>query len=431
MGFLASLLIRLTGDSSGFQKAAKECEGAVSTLSGRLGGLMRFAGRFVTVAAFTAAARSAINYAGELQTLKERLDVSALSAQQLAEAARNGGGSMDNVAVASERVAKAMSEVFEGGNKAAQAIDNLKRFGVAIDNLENQTAEDVLRTVFASMAEGGSDVDKVAAGIELFGKSYGKLIPIAKELQTTSRGGPLALSDDDLSVLDKMGDQLDTFGNRAKAAMGKILIGLRVAPNILASLATGDASYTDYAFETPDIDAQRKQTLEQAEALRKVAAATMEREQRQKAMDAAAKAHMSTMDRVNELEKEAADIGERARVKALTDEQRRNELLERRAAILEHLKNAPKEISSASLMEINANLQKELAQINLDLASDKTKEKFQRPSLDGSARQGLFLGSRNDPLIDVNREQLNVLRAIERKVGSNGDPLSALNQRFR
>jgi hypothetical protein len=123
-----------------------------------------------------------------------------------------------------------------------------------------------------------------------------------------------------------------------------------------------------------------------------------------------------------QLEGEAADIAQRARQKSLTTEERKAELLARRARIeghLEHVANANKaerEVDAVSA-RTDAAARKELAEVNAalaDLEATGTKGKGRGgiPQTDALAHQGIFLGSRRDPLIDVTREQLRALKQI-------------------
>jgi hypothetical protein len=328
-----------------------------------------------------------------------------------------------------DKLGDKIQEAFSDPAKMKKFSELMRVFGLTMEDLKSKNLEEVFRSILASMTEGSSDLQKLGAGIEVFGvKAYGRLVNVAKELKDVQSGGLLSLNETDIEALDQVGDEMEGLGTKLKVLVGKAMVGLRIAPFAAASILAGDMDFIDNAL--PEADGGKQENLKkQQEAIKKALELKKADAAQQKEIDTQAQAHMATMDRVNALEKEAKDIGEQARKKALTEEQRRNELLERRAKILAHLNSQPGEVS-AFMAEANARLKKELAQIDLDLAGDSSKGAGGGiQQAEGAARQGLFLGSRNDPLVDINRQQLTVLRNIDKQI-SKLQPATDVNTYF-
>jgi hypothetical protein len=419
MGFL-SMLIRIGGDSSGFVSEVRRANQSVDTLGDRLA---RSARRFVTVAAIMGAIRSITDYASKIKDAEDRLDVAAESAQQFHEATKRGGTDLNVVAVAMEKTGRAMEEILTGGDQADKMTESFKKFGITLEDIRNKTREEIFRDMLDQMASSTMGVDKHTAAFNLLGKGYGKLIPAAKELQEImANGGAVPMSGAEVDFWDKFGDDVGAAMDSAKGLAGKFGIGLVSSAKLLAGLFTGqDMDTIDQLMGVKDEGSQelrRKILLAETQAIIRAAEEEKKRADANQQKEIAAKAHMAVMDRVNDLEREALEIEEKAREKGLTKLERKNELLKRQAELQLHLKNQPAEVTSPEMMEFNAKAKKELAGINLELATMRAEDRMQMPQMQGSARTGLFIGHRNDPMVNIGREQLNVLRRIDKNTSN-------------
>lgn len=395
MGFL-SLIVRLGADTTGFSKGVKqmgvEADGAGTKISNAIG-------RYLKAATALAAIKKSIDFASEIKDTADRLEIGTDFVQQLGEAARRSGQDIGVAAGGLEKLGKNLEEGFSDSKKVKALADNLSAFGMSLDDVRSKTPEEVFKAMLAQMAEGGTSAGKLSAGLDLIGKNYGKLIPMAKEMDAVKGMG--ILDPQQIDDLDRFGDTLTGLWTKLNVTIGKGIAGWQMV------LPGG-----------VDREAGRLTARADMEDAKRLAAgiATAKREQAilDEQANAKAKTHMEVMDRVVQLEREAAEIGEQARRKALTEEQRRNELLERRAKIMDHLNSQPDEVG-AFMMEANARFKKELAQIDLELAADKrTGGGIQQA--EGLARQGIFLGGKHDPLVDINQKQLSELRAISKAV---------------
>jgi hypothetical protein len=425
MGFL-SLIVRLGADTSGFSAGMRSASVEADGLGKKIEGSIK---RYLSVAAALAAMKGALDLADEIKGVANRLEVSAESAQQFRDSAKRANEELALIGTGMDKLGDKIQEAFSDPAKMKKFSELMRVFGLTMEDLKSKNLEEVFRSILASMTEGSSDLQKLGAGIEVFGvKAYGRLVNVAKELKDVQSGGLLSLNETDIEALDQVGDEMEGLGTKLKVLVGKAMVGLRIAPFAAASILAGDMDFIDNAL--PEADGGKQENLKkQQEAIKKALELKKADAAQQKEIDTQAQAHMATMDRVNALEKEAKDIGEQARKKALTEEQRRNELLERRAKILAHLNSQPGEVS-AFMAEANARLKKELAQIDLDLAGDSSKGAGGGiQQAEGAARQGLFLGSRNDPLVDINRQQLTVLRNIDKQI-SKLQPATDVNTYF-
>ncbi len=131
--------------------------------------------------------------------------------------------------------------------------------------------------------------------------------------------------------------------------------------------------------------------------------------------EAAAKAHMAMMDRVVELDKQAAEFQNKAHDAGLTKQEKMNELLRKQAELRkENFKDwVNEEVIAKKNLEIAKN-DSEIAILKKDMAND-SKVKPLDPLSDSLSKIGNFLGSDpSSPMIKQMSEQTKELREIKR-----------------
>lgn len=265
--------IRLTASDKtreAFDSVRRNLDG-ISNASSRIGSLLSTVGigAGLSVAGFTAFAKSGIDAADSLNDMSTRLGVSVKDLASLKLAAEQSGTSLDSIGTGIARLSKSIGEA-EGGNKQlAQALQSL---GI--------TARDPKEAFFqlADAVQRIEDPNKRAALLaQVLGKSYGELVPLlaqgsdalresAKQSETfaeaMARLAPNA---------DRFNDQLALLKSNAAAATAQGLIPLVEAMNRvfdrfskLSQLRDAGASLFDIVTGT--VSANSKTSLDNVQA---------------------------------------------------------------------------------------------------------------------------------------------------------------------
>ena len=220
MAFL-SIMARLGMDATGFQAGIKQAQSASAGLSKSLNSNLKgaIAGAFGT-GAIIAAAHKTIEYAGHIQDLSERLDVSTTALQEFEHAAMLTGSSLDEVASFFEKMNSARDEALAGNE---QMIESFARLGVNMTALRTLRAEDIFKKIGGSV-QAGNPQELIGALRGVGGKSAGALIPAFKFGLDEAAKAASVISPEDIAALDEAGDKFSLLAKVVKTQLAPALV---------------------------------------------------------------------------------------------------------------------------------------------------------------------------------------------------------------
>lgn len=179
--------------------------------------LAAFAG-FELVKGVASAVNATVELGGHLDDLRQKTGLTAEALQEYGYAAKLGGSDTDGFASGVMKLSRTFSEAANGSKTAQEALQRVGFSGAALkdalasgDGLDGALMEIAGR--FADMPDGAK---KTALAMDLFGKSGADLIPTLNqgqqglaELRKEARDLGVVLSNDDVSGLDQLGDDVD------------------------------------------------------------------------------------------------------------------------------------------------------------------------------------------------------------------------------
>lgn len=374
---LFTLIARLAFDGTQFEAGMKKADYlAQNTANSMARGFKEAVGHLFAGGAAVEGIKRMIAYGEEVHRAGERLGISAEAAQVYRRAAEENGMTIDDVGTAMSRLAVAQEAALAGGEKQIQAFT---RLGITADDLKGKD----LQGLFAQLGnrlEGTTVTGReVAATMELMGRGGSKMIPVLMELNKITgemRERGLLMSDAEVQRLKEANDQLKVMGQRATVFIaGKLDESIGRWGRVLGRAAGEGRNWTwqdfadDPVYQKMDAinqDVADRKSKRLADKARKESIAA---DAEQKQIKETAEAHRAQMDEAVKLDEEADKINEKVRVRQLSADQRRLELLQKRAAI-EVLLGGLADDDYASA----AALRKELASTNEEL--DEMKDKL-------------------------------------------------------
>lgn len=184
----------------------------------------------VSVGAITAIVKSALDMGSALSDASKKFGVAASELSKLQYAAKMSGVEFEGVGNSMKFLSKSMSEAEDPGSDAARAF---KALGISLKDIKGQSPDKVFELVADQMAKFSDGANKTALALALFGRAGADVLPMMengaaglRDMKDRAVELGVALSEDQIDKLDKYGDAIDTFGMKAKATAGKMLIGL-------------------------------------------------------------------------------------------------------------------------------------------------------------------------------------------------------------
>lgn len=217
-------------NTSGFELGLKRSKNAAEKWSKDVSGTVKgqIAAAF-GAAAIVGAMKSAIDYGGKINDLSTRLGISTDALQEFDYAASQTGGSLDAVTGALQKLAVARAAALD--NPDGDIAHSFKALGVAADDLKSKRLEDLLKQISGAFQSSANPQALIADGMKVMGKSAGELFPMmiegfADAADAAQKLG-IVISEDTISNLDDLGDQLDTLKAQGRSFVaeygGKIL----------------------------------------------------------------------------------------------------------------------------------------------------------------------------------------------------------------
>lgn len=244
--------------------------------------------------------KKAVDLAGKLTDLSSKLGVSASFLQEMSYAAELGGGSLDDVSSALEKLSIARAKAL-GGDSGM--VDAFAKLGVSAEMLRTARLEDIFAKV-GSAFEGGINPQPLLGALrEIAGKGATALIPAMADglgdAAEKARTLGLVMEDKVVGALDDIGDRVSTMFSGLMVFIGKV--SALLLPILSRLEAIGAVASTAYSLVTDPKANTDKNPLSRAQfffsQLGQSYQASLD-EQQQEALDAAAK-----KERVRELRK--------------------------------------------------------------------------------------------------------------------------------
>ena len=289
---LFSILFKLGVDGSQFETGMKRVQSTGTSIAKdfkrEVGSTL--AGMFA-VDKVVEYGKKAVDLAGKLTDLSNKLGVSASFLQEMSYAAELGGGSLDDVSSALEKLSIARAKAL-GGDSGM--IDAFAKLGVSAEMLRTARLEDIFAKV-GSAFEGGINPQPLLGALrEIAGKGATALIPAMADgladAAEKARTLGLVMEDEVVGSLDDIGDRVSTMFSGLMVFIGKISAFL--LPILSRLEAIGAVASTAYSLVTNPKANSDKNPLTRTQfffsQLGQSYQASLD-EQQQEALDAAAK----------------------------------------------------------------------------------------------------------------------------------------------
>ena len=260
-----SLQIPITGDLTGLQQALRNVPGVVGNamaqanaagsraFGGLFGGLRSQVTGFavflssslvnaVGAVGIVQSFRNTIQQLDRVGDLSQRFGVSADALQRLGGVAELSGASMEEVAMALQRVSRLSAEASIGNQAAAESF---AKIGLNVEQVRGLSPQDLFLEVSDRIGNLASETDQAAAAFEIFGKSGGNLVVMAQMGRDGILGmaeGMTVASDESVRAAQAIDDAFDTLGKNFTATVGEMLVTLNPLINLLLKLANLSAS---------------------------------------------------------------------------------------------------------------------------------------------------------------------------------------------
>jgi hypothetical protein len=246
-GALSQFADDLKGKFSGAAEGAAGNLGTLGSSMAALGpaGLAAAAGAGAVVAAIGAvlkvsadAAMAAATYGDKIADLAGKTDMSVQSLQAFDVMARTGNTTVEAISAG----------VLKMGRGIVEGSDAFRRLGLNVDQLAKMSPEEQFKTVAVAIEGLGSNAERSAARVAVFGKAGDELTTVLHEAATgaTELGG--ALSDHAVAASADLQDKLDlmsTAWERVQLQFGaaiaqspEVQAGLQAITDVLVLMAT-------------------------------------------------------------------------------------------------------------------------------------------------------------------------------------------------
>lgn len=221
---LFSILFKLGVDGSQFETGLKRAQSAGTSFAKdfkkEVGATL--AGMFA-VDKVVEYGKKAVDLAGHLTDLSNKLGVSASFLQEMSYAAELGGGSLDDVSSALEKLSIARAKAL-GGDSGT--LDAFAKLGVSADMLRKSRLEDIFAKIGNAFENGINPQPLLGALREIAGKGATSLVPAMAdglgEAAEKARELGMVMQDDVVSSLDDVGDRLTMMNKTATSLIGRI-----------------------------------------------------------------------------------------------------------------------------------------------------------------------------------------------------------------
>lgn len=212
--------------------------GAMQAVTGQLRG-------FLSLAAFTALAKSAIDLGGALTDMSNKTQVSVEWLQEVGYAASQTGSSIEDLANAIVELRRSQAQALGGSRGDTNAFAVL---GVSLGELRTLNAEEIFDRIAESVRRSGGAIQEVNAAISVLGRGGKNILPGMvsgmADLRKEARELGLVLEDGAVAAMDRMGDSIDRAGLKLKVTMAyalQLVENIAKGTSLVSSLVNGAA----------------------------------------------------------------------------------------------------------------------------------------------------------------------------------------------
>lgn len=388
MSFAEEILIKMGVDASKFEHDLRHIKEQVRDWAKEqtrliTGPLADLAG----IEGIKTAYEQTVEYADKVMDLSHRLGISTDAIQVWDFALKKNGGTIESAAAFFEKLAASRDKALQGGTEGAAMSDHFKELGVSIDDLKNKRIEDIAEQI-GEVFKAGDPQKLIGSLKEIGGKGAGDVVAtlrdgIAEAREEAERLG-IVISKDVLSELKEAGERASIMGEQLRAglapafawmieqvqhfrhAFNGVFSGLyQAAARLLEASPLKSSTWKAAAesFRQAIIAEHQDEDAENAalEAKRKRDAEPLKG-------GATQDAHLHDHEKAAEINKQSAELEEKAKLKVKSLEEQMAYLRLRR----NHLQDELNDKSKGELE--HARTRNELAKVNLELA-ERTVEK--------------------------------------------------------
>jgi hypothetical protein len=218
---MAEIKVRVGLDSSAFtaglSRIISQLSGAASSIAGiaaRAAGALAAIGAPLSVGAFAAGIKGALDYGGELSDLAARTGIAADQLAILQQAFKDSNVSAEQVGVAVNKMQKAIVEAGQGSKEPMEALAML---GLTAKDLEGLSPAEQFERISKAIAGVESPAVRAAAAMGIFGKSGAALNALFTNPQAIAQavqalGGQAEILGRNADRFDRVSDVLGSFG---------------------------------------------------------------------------------------------------------------------------------------------------------------------------------------------------------------------------
>lgn len=252
MADIGELVVRIKADASQLEREMRRVntvtQQQTQKISASLGALRsQFAGLIpaLSAAAVVGFGRSAVDAAGHIKDLADRIGFASTTLLALRTPLDNSGSSLDEFSASVNRMNNMIGEAARGLNQeAVRAFDQL---GLSVRKLQEMSPEEQFYAVTQAIMQLDSQAKIIEAGMNIFGRSFAAMLPLLKEYSGNMREaveatGKIATKED-IDRLDQFGDALKKTWNDAQEYAIKYLAVLLRIGDWMASSSTVESIF--------------------------------------------------------------------------------------------------------------------------------------------------------------------------------------------
>lgn len=241
------LRLRITGDGSGVVGVVQGAEDAVKRLgnqaqrtqsevsrlnseSSNLSRTFASLASLIPLAAFSAAAKSVLDYADSLKTISLEIGVSTTALQEMRHAIALTGGTLDDLTTALRKQSTMVQEASEGTKKAAEFFNKLN---LSAEKLKQISPDLQMQKIGEAILGMTNETERNAAAIEAWGRAGTKQLALMRDHGTAladvreeAHKMGLVMSTETVDALDALGDKAGETWQAWKVGVGELVASI-------------------------------------------------------------------------------------------------------------------------------------------------------------------------------------------------------------
>lgn len=425
-------VLGLNGSSfkAGLDRAVNQADAAGSkigsSLSQHVGGAI--AG-VASIAALEQLAHKTLEFAEHVHDLSGRLGISTDAVQAWDYALSLSGSSIDSAAGFFEKLAKARQKALSGNGDSIAAFHKL---GVAVEDLKSKRLEDIGLQISEAFQAG--DPQKLISDLrEVGGRGAGEMVAAFRdgfaELVNSAKSAGVVMDEEIIGRLKETGDKMKTLGREFMVGFAPVLDligkgveslwrGMNSGVRFAVGLVTGGVKGVEDLVN--EYDEQNKERDKAAEERRTKKKAPLvgggDEGLDEKAMQAAER----SAEKILRLKEELFRLQQETDLKSLSKEEKVEELVRRRADILEAMRRTTSEEGKLNAAIDIEKTDQQLAAIKAD---KENKEKTPKLEVNSLQKVGAYV---SDPtrtaVLDTAKQSEGHLREIRKGIAKLAGP---------